>query len=260
MLDVVRDPLASERNLKTMLDAGLKPMPVQIEGWDSSKIKNLMKIDDRLCVVGGVGGNDHYMRKRFRDSFKASGNKAKIHGLGFYRYPDIFQVPIASSDSSSWCAGSQYGHIKIFTPRGGLKSVRWHKFFTGELSPQVRDLFLRFLIVNCGIGSKELKDPDSYHGRFGIPALVSTFAYLRAMEFGKGKGFEYFAAVVDSEWLTVLLSVQAAITQDGFDYPEARSVFFRLRELKKTDRGNWIKLCHDLAKDYEGWKQEQPLN
>jgi hypothetical protein len=258
-LDVIKDSQGSEDNLKAMLDAGLNPMPVFIEGWDQSKIANLLKIDHRLCVAGGVTGNDHYIRKRFREVFKVSGDIAQIHALGYFRYPDIYQLPIASSDSSSWCAGIQYGHMKIFSPREGFSQVNWQQLFKGGIHSKKRARFLRHLVVNCQIKKAFLKDSSNYTNRFGIPALVTTYAYLRAMEFGKGKGFEYILAVVDPESLCVILAVLHTLTPQGFDYHPARDLVIHLRKLRKDKPGQWLKLCEAIAKEYQGWQNEAAL-
>lgn len=119
-LDVVRDPRATAVNLTAMVAAGLKPMPVQTIGAPMEQVSEMVAINDHICVAGGIDNPVNWMQGRYNKVFEASGNKARIHGLGFVKWPAMWQCHLNSVDSSSWMAGQRWGHVFLFSPNKGL--------------------------------------------------------------------------------------------------------------------------------------------
>ncbi len=136
-LDVAKDAKASNRNLAAMVDAGLTPMPVYVEGNSADDVSGIMQINKRVCVAGGVSSNDHYIRNRYKTVYEASDKTAKIHGLGFGRFPDIFCVPIRSDDSSTFATGSRFGNVCRYSKVSGFVNGNW-KLLKPDADPKKR--------------------------------------------------------------------------------------------------------------------------
>lgn len=98
-LDAVANPAGTRSNLNKMLAEGLKPMPVQVMNEDLVKVKELVEINPFICVAGGVTQPIPFMQARYKKLFELTEGKARIHGLGFVKLPEMWQVPLFSVDS-----------------------------------------------------------------------------------------------------------------------------------------------------------------
>lgn len=218
MLDVIGNSEKSRENLDQMFQAGLKPMPVLVTNEKIETILELVeKYNRRVCVAGGVGSPDKYIYKRYQSAYKASQGKALIHGLGFLRWPDVFQLPLATGDSSSSSSGARFGHIARYDKKKGLQKVQWKDF----LKAPHKFTELLSLMRNCNITTDMLKNPNSYRTSTSIPAMFELFATSKFMEHSYEQGFGMFSAFSTIGWLNMYTSVVASSEDNSFDYPLA---------------------------------------
>ena len=232
MLDVINNPPASRVNLDRMVDAGLRPMPVFVYPDNLDNVTYLTEVNEYICVPGGaVGSARRFMWQRFQRTFEASGRKAKLHGLGFVKQPDMFHLPLHTVDASTWSVGAQYGSIKRFQGPNGFKCY--------AASTDVRKKNeLRGFLVNNGVSTTELNDPNCLRKHYGIPTMFTVFAYLQLQNYCATRGKPHlFLAVVGMSWLINLIAGLAAATPGHFDYPVARDMHRHLFSLaKEPDR------------------------
>ncbi len=227
--DRVRNPEETYRNYQVMCDAGLTPMPVCTEGTTLEQIQQMLPTDRRLCVSGGVTGNDHYIRLRYQTIYEGVEPHPLIHGLGFGRWPDIFHVPLASGDSSSWCQGAQYGLMCEYRPSVGF--IRANKV---ELAGKPK--FIAYLRHTCHVPPHLIGQPDTYRKQYGIPSLSSVYSYLAFMHHLAIHGKDFFLAMTNVCWMLCLLCTLSAIDQDGFDYLTAVEEYHRLNAAAKAGK------------------------
>lgn len=243
MLDVIRNREASEYNLQAMLDAGLRPMPVFIEGYAYEQILDLIKINRRICVAGGVGSADQYIYQRYQKAYAASKGQALIHGLGFLRWPDVFQLPLATGDSSTSSSGARFGHISFYDKRQGTKRIHWKDLLSpkGKNAPYYSELLGK--MRSYGITIEQMKNPASYSKMHGIHSLLELFAAVQFQDHATEVGFGMFMAISKSTWLHMLFAVLTALDDNGFDYNQAVFWTNHLREMwnEKNDTG-WRKV------------------
>ncbi len=227
-LDVLRDREKSDYNLQAMLDAGLKPMPVMIEGYSQDDLLKIVNINRRISVAGGVGANDSYIKKRYRDIYQMSGNKALIHALGYGRHPGIFEIPISSSDSSSYSIGGQFGQLMIYNPGGWMK-LSWKKLY--EPSPLQKifcDEMYRF-----GVRPAQMKDTDLFHhSPYSLVSFFSTHAYLNFMDHIAREGKLYFFSTTSTDWMLIIFIALACEDETGIDLIRAVTWGKELRRIR----------------------------
>ena len=119
MLDVVGNADQSRINYEYMIARGLKPMFVAtMFDRDFDYMRNTLDVTPDICVAGGVTTKGLWMTKRFQDVFRNTDKRAKIHGLGYVMLPNIFRLPLASIDSSSWKSGCRYGNGMVWLGNG----------------------------------------------------------------------------------------------------------------------------------------------
>lgn len=236
-LDVIRNPTGTMKNLHEMVDGGLRPMPVYVEGASEADLSYCLDVaGGRLCVAGGVQTNDHYIRNRYKEVKRISGGRSKIHGLGFGRWPDIFQLPIASADSSSYATGSMWGSITIYSRLDGFINIHHSEIKKpkpGKIDKRIK--ILRFLIEKCGVKERDLYDPSFLRTHVGIPHLIGQYAYLLFMQHCSEAGVDYFVAAPSLELATSLIVHLYATDGDQFDFYAAREKRLELRQLERTN-------------------------
>jgi hypothetical protein len=254
-LDKVQDPATSARNLAVMVDAGLKPMPVFVMGAPFESIPDLVAINEWICVAGGVGTPDAYIHPRFRRAFEASGGKAKIHGLGFTRWPDVFRLPIASGDSVTWCSAQMYGSLFLYDRLDGLRQVKRVEL-SGKTRTKRAEAFIG-LARRCGVTYEQLLAPESYQGSsYTVTSAFGVYAMLRFLDHSADVGFKLFLAFSNANsHLCLLLATLSASDQRALDYQAARAMHDTLKRLWKTDKDKFTAACAAILREKTRWQE-----
>lgn len=189
MLDVIGNDDKSKENYETMINRGLNPMFVlTMADDDTNYIKEAVKNNINVCVAGGVTTKGDWIKKRFQDTYKNT--KARIHALGFVKYPDMYQLPIASVDSSSWIQSSQvYGVLNYFN--NGIKGTRWLDILQRK---EKMSNELKKVLESVEVTPKMFSDKDNHKGATSIATLLNTLAFIEYQKYSKRNGIDLFLA------------------------------------------------------------------
>jgi len=142
-LDVIGNPVETEINLKTMLDAGLKPLPVHTLTEDQERMDYLFTLSDWVALGGfrrpGKGSApEHYIAMKMK---WAAGRN--VHWLGYTRQPQLLSWKPYSCDSASWASGMLYGRMSLYMGNGKWVGFNKEEFFKKNLLLN-RDVYRRF--------------------------------------------------------------------------------------------------------------------
>ncbi len=216
-LDVPRDPVASDINYRKLLDAGLKPMPVYVVGQDLDTVPAMLEhaYDNWICVAGGVSANMSWIAHRYQQAAKVCDGKAKIHALGFCRWPAIFKLPIAAGDSSTWANGMRFGIMSVYNRKTGMKQV---------VASQVTMLpaLVADRLAKCNVPHDLFLDKKTRFGTTGPGTMISIASHLQFMEHAEELGVHLFLAIGSPINHDLLMAVNESRRDDGtFNYPEA---------------------------------------
>lgn len=213
MLDVINNHSKSKENYETMLKRGLNPMFVfTTYDNDYTYLKEAVNNNIHLCVAGGVTSKRNWMHKRYQDVFRQT--QAKIHGLGFVKFPDIYQVPLHSVDSSSWVQGSQaFGILYYFD--NGIKGVRYVDILKKKvkLPTQIIKLLDKYKVT-----PKEFSNLDNHKGRYSIASLLSIVANLEYQKYSKERDRNLFLACANSINIEDLIYVNEKMINNNLTY------------------------------------------
>lgn len=115
-LDVINDPIESERNQRALEADGLKPLPVWHVRSDREAFAPMCE-EYRYVALGGMVGTQW---KRLMPTLVWAMQTAErygtvIHGLGLTSNEPLKQLPFYSVDSSSWGSGYRYGQVRVYT-------------------------------------------------------------------------------------------------------------------------------------------------
>lgn len=226
-LDMMRDPKGSDRNLDYLIESGLKPMPVFVDGYKWTKAAELIERvgDPRICVAGGARGERlDYVAYRYQQVEIATGGKAKQHGLGFTRWPQMFQLPLASVDSSSWIRGQRFGVLCTYDRREGMRVVLQlrTKQIAGADSGAGHPEAAKLAGMHR-VPASMMRDRESMFGTLGPCNFISMNAYIDLMLHAEDLGVHYFFVCVDPRDSQRLTSIAETRDEHGrFDYMAAR--------------------------------------
>ena len=179
-LDVIDDPAESERNLQTMLDAGLRPIPVHAKADSRERMEGLYSVSDTVALGGLVAAAGGKATRGNIERRTRWAGKRKLHWLGYTSVPMLTKFRPASCDSSGCCAGSIYGRASFYEGAGVMVTIPRSEKASAVMTPQMSRL-----LKSVGFGRDEFYD-DSYwamkvSGRpiwQIIPTVVTPLSWL----------------------------------------------------------------------------------
>ena len=117
-LDKIGDPVTTDKNLQTMLDAGLTPVPIFTRGTALEELDKLYDYSDLVGLGVGTGtrGSLSYIR------WIMENNTKPLHWLGVCNPNLVRYYRPYSCDSSSWESGGRYGVVQVYMGQGQFRS------------------------------------------------------------------------------------------------------------------------------------------
>ena len=199
MLDVIGDDVRSKLNYERMIDSGLNPMFVMtMADNDFRYLKNVVENNNSyVCVAGGVTTKGDWMRQRFQRVAKTG---AKIHGLGYVKYPDMYQLPIHSVDSSTWAQwASAYGRVGYFD--SGIKNIL--RYDTIENKKPIPRALIR-LMERVKLRPADFMNDDNFKGVQSVAVLINAMACIDYMAYSEKAGVKLYLVATNKNHLMAL--------------------------------------------------------
>lgn len=205
MLDVLRDKVKSKENFKEMIRAGLNPMGVLTVDEDVEECKFYTTYNDCLGVPGGTQTKGDWIKKRFQDVDRITKGKAKIHGLGYVKFPHLYQLPLYTVDSSTWVGGQKFGKITYFDGKRGLVTYTV-KEFRNELFHKI-PINIRLKWINMGFKVKDIIEDKYFKGSHSFNKYVTIEAYLDFAKYSQLYNTNFFFVCEGFHWLACLVGM-----------------------------------------------------
>lgn len=218
MLDVINNHNKSKDNYEQMLRRGLNPMFVFTSmDNDYTYLKEAVSNNKHLCVAGGVTTKGDWMQKRYQDVYLQT--NALIHGLGFVKFPTIYQLPLHSVDSSTWIQGAQaFGHLFYFEE--GLKAIAWVDILKKK---KVIPVALMERLDRYKITPKQFSTISNHRNSYSIETLLSIIAYSEYQKYSKKRGINLFLAVGGTASIDNIVYINNELEKGTLTYEGYRS-------------------------------------
>lgn len=241
-LDVVRDQDASLRNLDLMVKDGLRPMPVLTLDGSPRLAESFVEVNEWICVAGGVTESFEYFEARLEQTQRASGNRSKLHGLGFTPSPRVARTCVASIDSSTWVNGQRFGMVTAFDPVSGvIKQMPWGEIKrkpSSKWPPMLRDMLFRY-----GVSGKILASEDGCRGVGSYANILTAFSWIEITRYFDERNVRlFFAASTPQNTLCLL-----AAAEGRGDLQRARAAFDKLYGMRKTSKDIYLRRFVELC-------------
>lgn len=193
MLDVIGDAETSRRNYEAMIDKGLNPMYVcTMFDKDYDYINEAVRRNADICVAGGVTTKGDWILKRFQTIYKRTSGRARIHGLGYFTFPRMLQLNLASIDSSSWkTAPSRFGQAVYFADKRTWR-ISWRDILAKKIKfPKC----IVELLDEYGVTPKMFLNREIHTKEFSVDGFMSIVCNIKLQKYCKRHGLDYFLAV-----------------------------------------------------------------
>jgi len=216
MLDVINNDKETKYNYETMLARGFNPMFVftRLDN-DWAYLKDATNKNEHVCVAGGTISKAEWMQQRYQRVYK--NNPCKTHGLGFVKWPEMYQLPLHSVDSASWGHSVVYGLIPWFEPGVGLKTIDNKALVSGKKLKLPPGLIEAFEKVKAS--PKEALDFRNYRsGMKGLNAYMSTLAFLEYQKYSYNNGLRVFMAIGAESQLRLVAGIQEQYEAGKLDW------------------------------------------
>ena len=205
MLDVINDKEGTKENFKEMIRAGLNPMSVLTPSEDVEECKFYTMYNDYIGVSGGIMTKGDWIKKRFQDVYRLTNGKSKIHGLGYVKFPDIYQLPLYTVDSSTWVGGMKFGKITYFDKKKGLvtytvKEFRNETFY--KIPTQIRIKW-----IDMGFSIKDITEDKYFKTSHSFSTYVTVNAFLDFHNYCQLYNRHFFFVSEGFTWLAFLAGI-----------------------------------------------------
>lgn len=122
-LDVIGDPEETDKNQKTMEEAGLHPIPTFHYNSDLKWLREYVEKYDYIALGGLVplAKDKPVLKNWLNKCFKLLlpyilNKKLKVHGFGVGNPDVLVRYPFYSSDSTGWLGGEKFGDVTRWNP------------------------------------------------------------------------------------------------------------------------------------------------
>lgn len=196
-LDKIADAAVSRSNLHSMLDAGLRPIPVFQRGGTLAEMQELRQVSD-VVGIGGIAGRlgSHAHKKYLHDVIRAAGDH-KVHLLGCATESLLRKYRPFSCDSSSHAV--RHGLIRLWFNRRLYVLSRTADGVTrinGKPALENRTLYA-LLLAEYGLDMKTASTREFFSS---FQAKVTSLrSYMRFQKVMRRIGVMYFVACVASD-------------------------------------------------------------
>lgn len=113
-LDVIGDPIATERNQRYIESKGLHPLATFHIGSPYSELERMVK-EYKYIALGGLVGVPKARRIKHLDKcFRIIQTKCKVHGFGVGDLELMLRYPFYSVDNTNWIMGGRTGSVYRF--------------------------------------------------------------------------------------------------------------------------------------------------
>lgn len=146
------------------------------------------------------------MIKRFQDVYLQTDKKAKMHGLGYFTFPKMLQLNLASVDSSSWLSSPQrFGQFVFFS----YTDKKVHRILYRDIvkgSQKMPEDFKK-LLRQYNITPKLFTKVGVDRGFASLPFFLSVITNRQLQKYCKRCGLDYFFALGSPKYLKVLVAL-----------------------------------------------------
>jgi hypothetical protein len=212
-LDVIGDPIATERNYQTMLDRGFRPIPIVTRGATIDDIDRYYETSE-VVGLGGVTDSDKGSYAWVKAVMKHIGVRRKAHILGFTSMDWLKYCRPYSADSSSWLKAARYGKSMLYLGQGRFKEIARSDMQDREPAREVVNRIREF-----GFDPFAMQQAASWEGNRSMMSQLCGTSWLAcSIEMERAIGTILFLALANDVFLRNLADAYELLTASHPEY------------------------------------------
>ena len=176
-LDVLGDPAGTDRNLETMLRAGLKPIPVHVRGDGASRMDQLFGWSDWVALGGLRRPHVQHSSKAYVKQKMVWAKGRDVHWLGYTNRKMVLAFKPYSIDCSNWAAGARWGDMHFYYGDLRWGPPRMKCDLSTPLNRREVELFAELELTPA-----DVRNPRLHRGsdlRRNIPFMITAWSWVR---------------------------------------------------------------------------------
>ena len=176
MLDVIGDPVQTQKNYEIMLARGFNPIPIFTRGEDVSMLDQYYKTSDIVGIGGLVGTKKN---KQFVNGLMKKINGRKVHWLGFTNIEYIKYYKPFMCDSTAWLTARRYASTSLYLGNGQFTKlnktdlVKQQNFMNGT-HKKIKDTLTKY-----GFNYFDLLKSQAWRGGDSIIANICSTSAIK---------------------------------------------------------------------------------
>ena len=240
-LDVVGNHAATLVNLRRMVEAGLRPMPVVTDDMSVQQAQEVCGIASatHACIAGGTIWPDAEIAARYKHMASALPG-VRLHGLGYTRKNYPWRVPLYSVDSSSWNVGVRYGLLQTFNLRDGIGMDHWGQLQAKPFAewPSLVHEALR----ECNVSPDQFDEATINSGTHSWVSMQGIHSWMKYAGAAQHYGRRFYFATGNLHHILSIAAVADCALQHGcMRYPDNVRIFRSHYELFKRDVNSYYR-------------------
>lgn len=221
-LDVIGDPVATERNYQLMLDRGYNPIPIFTRGGSLDELDRLFERTDYVGL-GGVAGADQSAYQWLRAVMDHAAGR-HVHILGFASMNWLKHLRPFSCDASSFEAVARYGQLAVYVGRGTFAAYKRSDAQAPPSPAVVRGL------RRIGVDAYQLQRDESWRGGDSLVRWASAATWIAAsVDIERVLGTRLFLALAADRTDMLRCGFEAAVRGTDFE-PTRRAIRARQQQ------------------------------
>lgn len=179
-LDVLGDPIATDKNLQIMLKEGFKPIPVHVRGDTAARMDQLFEWSDWVALGGLRRPHAGWAKPSYVRQKMLWAKGRNVHWLGYTREGMVRAFRPYSCDSSNWATGGRWGTTNVYLGGG-----RWVSGHISQYVPAVFTPELVKVLAEIGYTPEKIMDKSLWRtegdGEFRnhTPFMVTAHSAVR---------------------------------------------------------------------------------
>jgi hypothetical protein len=195
-LDVLGNPEQTDKNLQTMLDAGITTVPVHVLGDDEARMDKLFELSDYVAFGGLRRPRRGWAPKSYVAEKMKWAKGRRVHWLGYTKHGMITRFRPHSCDSANIAGGQMWGHCMLYHGNNRWSRTTRKQFIGGGmvLPPE----FERFS-DQLGYSAEDWYDDANWKrdkGRIVMCFELTMYSFLLySLDVYRRTGVRYYNAV-----------------------------------------------------------------
>lgn len=200
-LDVLGNPVETDKNFNIMVEAGLHPIPIFTKHAPFKDIDRMYKSHPLIAIGALEGGQSRIEMGYIKRIMREIGSR-KVHWLGYANRNMLYYYKPYSCDNSTITCGFRYGVVQFYLGKG-----RWLSLSRQELLKKAPNSYIRKLFNIYGRDYRDMLKKENWFEIKGSEPIAGEITIkswvLYSIDIERSLGIKFFLAFAPTHFQRV---------------------------------------------------------